>query len=62
MELHPRKVCIACACARVPAVCADDAREMLLAEQLVGEARARRGEYVTWALTIEQELEKRAEQ
>ena len=30
--------------------------------RLIREARARRGEYVTWALTIEQELEKRAEQ
>jgi len=42
MELHPRKVCIARAGAREAAVCADDAGEMLLAEQLVGEARARR--------------------
>ena len=30
--------------------------------RLIREARARRGEYVTWALTIEQELERRAEQ
>jgi HD-GYP domain-containing protein (c-di-GMP phosphodiesterase class II) len=42
MELWQGKVCIARARARGSAECADDAEEMLLAEQLVGEARARR--------------------
>ena len=35
-------MCIACAPTRVARICADDAQYMLLAEQLVGEARARR--------------------
>ena len=42
LQLSAPKVCIACACTRVARIYADDAQYMLLAEQLVGEARARR--------------------
>ena len=42
LQLSGPKVCIACAGTRVARIYADDAEYMLLAEQLVGEARARR--------------------
>jgi hypothetical protein len=42
VELQHPKVCIACARMRLARICADDARDMLVAERLVGEARQRR--------------------